>query len=140
MRRISLEKEIAKIINDENAIENRGIKIIKNGSFKCELPADYMNDILANARRISRKKQERYPVPKSQKVLVFLSCYKEVIPYVVEMVNKKKTSKWFQKQMHIHFPDKAEEINSRLYFGTFSDLRYALDTMPKAWGKYEILK
>ena len=140
MRRISLEKEIAKIINDENAIENRGIKIIKNGSFKCELPADYMNEILANARRISRNKQERYPVPKSQKVLAFLSNYKEVIPYVVEMVKKKRTSEWFRNQMFIHFPDKAKEINSNYYFGTRSDLRYALDTMPKAWEKYEILK
>lgn len=92
MRTVSLEKQIAGIINDGQVLrseeyrmwgETVEIKTIKDGNFKCTVPMGYMKELLANARRMSRKKPEKYPVPQTQNILAFLSNHREVIPYYV---------------------------------------------------------
>lgn len=64
MRTVSLEKQIAGIINDGQVLrseeyrmcgETVEIKTIKEGNFKCTVPMGYMQELLANARRMSRK-------------------------------------------------------------------------------------
>lgn len=105
MRTVSLEKQIAGIINEGQVLrseeyrmcgETVEIKTIKDGNFKCTVPMGYMKELLANARRMSRKKPEKYPVPQTQNILAFLSNHREVIPYYVKMIKEKKPLSWFQ--------------------------------------------
>lgn len=144
MRTVSLEKQIAGIINDGQVLRSEEyrmygktveIKTIKEGNFKCTVPMEYMKDLLANARRISRKKPEKYPVPQTQNILAFLSNHREVIPYYVKMI-KEKSASWFKQQIRKNFPEKAESILKEATYGSDSELRHVLITMPRAWGKY----
>ena len=144
MRTVSLEKQIAGIINDGQVLrseecrmygETVEIKTIKEGNFKCTVPIGYMKELLANARRMSRKKPEKYPVPQTQNILAFLSNHREVIPYYVKMIKEKSTS-WFKQQIRKNFPEKAESILKEATYGSDSELRHVLITMPRAWGKY----
>lgn len=144
MRTVSLEKQIAGIINDGQVLrseeyrmcgETVEIKTIKEGNFKCTVPMGYMQELLANARRMSRKKPEKYPVPQTQNILAFLSNHREVIPYYVKMIKEKSTS-WFKLQIRKNFPEKAESILKEATYGSDSELRHVLITMPRAWGKY----
>lgn len=145
MRTVSLEKQIAGIINDGQVLrseeyrmwgETVEIKTIKDGNFKCTVPMGYMKELLANARRMSRKKPEKYPVPQTQNILAFLSNHREVIPYYVKMIKEKKPLSWFQIQMIDNFPEKAQSIIKESLTGTRSDLQHVLSTMPTAWIKY----
>lgn len=96
----------------------------------------YMKELLANARRMSRKKPEKYPVPQTQNILAFLSNHREVIPYYVKMIKEKKPLSWFQIQMIDNFPEKAQSIIKESLTGTRSDLQHVLSTMPTEWIKY----
>lgn len=145
MKRVSLEKQIAGIINDGQVLRSEEyrmygktveIKTIKEGNFKCTVPMEYMKELLANARRMSRKKPERYPVPKTQNILAFLSNHREVIPYYVKMIKENKPLSWFKIQMIDNFPEKAQAIIKESVTGTNSDLQHVLATMPPAWAKY----
>ena len=101
MRTVSLEKQIAGIINDGQVLRSEEyrmygktveIKTIKEGNFKCTVPMEYMKDLLANARRMSRKKPEKYPVPQTQNILSFLSNHRKVITYYVKKIKAKSAS------------------------------------------------
>lgn len=144
MRTVSLEKQIAGIINDGQVLRSEEyrmygktveIKTIKEGNFKCTVPMEYMKGLLSNARRMSRKKPEKYPVPQTQNILAFLSNHREVIPYYVKMI-KEKSASWFKQQIRKNFPEKAESILKEATYGSDSELRHVLITMPRAWGKY----
>lgn len=41
--------------------------------------------------------------------------------------------------MYINFPEEAKEIMRNAFFGTESDRKYALSTMPKAWEAYKVI-
>lgn len=144
MKKVSLEKQIAGIINNGHVSNSKTIhrygeetevRAIQEGNFKCTMPMVYMKDRLAYARRLSRKKPERFPVPNSQKILAFLSAHREVIPYYMKMAGK-KNSNWFKQQISLNFPDEAETILKDAIYGNKSDMQYAIATMPRAWKKY----
>lgn len=143
MRTVSLEKQIAGIINDGEVIrseeykrygEKVEVRTIQQGSFKCSVPMEYMSELLANARRMSRKKPERYPVPQTQNILAFLSNHREVIPYYVKMI-KEKSSSWFKLQIRMNFPENAEAILKEAKYGSPSEEEHVLMTLPPAWKK-----
>lgn len=144
MRTVSLEKQIAGIINEGQVVrseeykmygEKVKIKTIQQGNFKCRVPMEYMTELLANARRMSRKKPEKYPVPQTQKILAFLSNHREVIPYYVKMI-KGKSSSWFKQQIRLNFPANAEAILKEATYGSYSDLDHVWMTMPTALKEY----
>ena len=144
MRTVSLEKQIAGIMNNGQVLrseeyrmhgETVEIKTIKQGSFKCTAPMDYMAELLANARRISRKKPEKYPIPQTQKILTFLYNNKKVIPFYKQLAEG-KGSTWFKNRIAENFPDDAKRILNEAYYGTESDRIYAISVMPAAWEKY----
>lgn len=144
MRTVSLEKQIAGIINEGQVVrseehqkygEKVEIRTIQKGNFKCTVPMEYMAELLANARRMSRKKPEKYPVPHTQKILAFLSNHRQVIPYYVKMI-KGKSSSWFKQQIRLNFPSNAEAILKEAIYGSKSDLDHVLMTMPPALKEY----
>lgn len=149
MRTVSLEKQIAGIINNGKVISKEDfgkeseIRTIESGNFKCSAPMEYVAELLANARRMSRKKPERYPVPKTQNILAFLSNNRDVIPYFVKMVEKGKSVNWFKQQICLNFPETANQILKDAVYGNKANMQYACDTMPpacKAYADREICK
>lgn len=146
MRKVSLEKEIAGIINQESIEKkcintywgNVTVKTVNSGNFKCTFPVSDQKEILARSRRLMRKPILKEKIPESQKILYFLSIYKEIIPLYVEMVKKNHTSLWFRRRVWEIFPKEAKEILDKSYFGiSQSDRMYAISTMPRAWGQYK---
>lgn len=143
MKRVSLEKQLAGIINNGKVISSKSygdeeIKTIQHGTFKCTIPANSVAELLKASRNMFRKSPEKYPVPTSQKILSFLYENKKVIPYFVEMVNTGKGSRWFENRIYINFPEEAKQILKKAIYGTASDRRHVLETMPRALEPYKV--
>lgn len=148
MRKVSLEKEITGIINQESIekktykylLDDITVKTVNSGNFKCTFPVSEQKEILARSRRLMRKPILKEKTPESQKILYFLSIYREIIPLYIEMVKKNHTSLWFRRRVWEIFPKEAKEILDKSYFGiSQSDRMYAISTMPRAWEQYKTM-
>jgi len=145
MKRVSLENMMKEVFNSGKVIETKEtiygdlMTTIEYGTFKCKLPVSAIAETLKQSKSKERKHTERFPVPVSQKILAFLCRYKKAIPYYMEMVKSGKGRQWFENRMYLHFPEEAKEIMRNAFFGTESDRKYAISTMPKAWESYKVI-
>ena len=143
MRTISLEKQIAGIINNGKIISSEEkwsvygegeIRTIQQGTFKCTIPMKSVDELLKISRAISRKPSIKFPIPITQKILAFLYNNKGVIPFYKEMAEG-KGRRWFENRIYENFPEDAKQILKEAIYGTQSDIEYAMATMPPAWIK-----
>lgn len=144
MKRVSLEKQVATIINNGKVINSEELRsvygddelrTIQHGTFKCTIPMKSVEDILRASRNMYRKAPEKYPIPITQKILTFLYNNKNVIPFYKQLAEG-KGSTWFKNKIWQNFPDDAKRILKEAIYGSESDRKYAISVMPVAWEKY----
>ena len=143
MKRLTLEKQIAGIIKDGKIISSEEkwsvygegeIRTIQQGTFKCTIPMKSVDELLKISRSISRKPSIKFPIPITQKILAFLYNNKGVVPFYKEMAEG-KGRRWFENRIYENFPDNAKQILKEAVYGTQSDRKYAMSTVPLAWIK-----
>ena len=144
MRKVSLEKQIAGIINSGKVINSEELRsvygddelrTIQRGTFKCTIPMKSVEDLLRISRNKFRKSPEKFPEPRTSKILGFLYKNKSVIPYYIQLAEG-KDCRWFKNKVWENFPDDANRILKEAVYGNYSDMKYAISVMPVAWKKY----
>lgn len=131
MKRVSLEKQIAEIVNRKGIYVEEASNLIEveTECGKYTFPASSKDILLKNARNMFRKAPDKDPVPVPQKTLAVLNEHRDIIPLYRQYKQRHSLIIAMEKTGNYTIRE-AEKI---VYNLCMSDKEYILSIMPKAW-------
>lgn len=130
MKKVSLEKQIAEIVNNGNCVEDESNIIeVKTGNGKYTFPSSSKESLIKAARNMFRKAPDNDPVPVPQKTLAVLNEHRDIIPLYRQYTKRHEIIFAMEKTGNY----KMREAEKIVYNLCMSDKEYILSIMPKAW-------